>query len=127
MDLVDEQDRAPVKIEKATACLLDLATQVLHRSGDGRDLDELAFRMRRNDVGQCGFARTCGAIKNDTRQHVVLDGRPEPRAGADGLLLAHVLVKGRGAHANGKRGMAQTLRLLFCREQGIGIHQRSLM
>ena len=103
MDLVDEQDGAVVEHHEAVLCLIDLSAQVLDGARNGGDLHELALGVRGDDMRQRGLARTCGSVQNHTGKHVVLDGGSKPGARAHGLLLTHVIIERRRAHANRKR------------------------
>ena len=101
MDLVHEEDGPAIELHEAVARLLNLAPQVLHRAGDGGDLDELAPGVLGNDMRERGLARTRRPVENHAREHVVFDRGAQPRPRPHSLILAHVLVEGRGAHAHG--------------------------
>ena len=107
VDLVDEEDRAPVVGHEAAARVLDDGAQVLHRAGHGGDLDELAARVRRDDVREGRLAGSGRAVEDHAREHVVLDGRAQPRPLAHRLLLADVLIERGRAHAHGERRVPQ--------------------
>ena len=73
MNLVDEQDGATVVGIQARLGLVNHATQVLHGTRDGADLDKLALGMVGDNVGQRRLARTGRPIQNHTRQNVMLN------------------------------------------------------
>ena len=116
VDLVDEQDGPAVEHHEPVLGLVDLATQVLHRARDRGDLDELAFGVRGDDMGQRGLARSRGTIQDHARQHVVLDGAPQPRTGPHRLFLTHVIVKRAGPHAHRQRRVLELLAAFIARE-----------
>ena len=67
VNLVDEQDGTAVIRIQARPCLVDHATQVLHGTRDGADLDKLALGMVGDDMRQRRLARTGGPIQNHAR------------------------------------------------------------
>ena len=105
VNLVDEQDGTAVIRIQARLCLVDHATQVLHGTRDGADLDKLTHGMVGDNMRQRRLARTSRAVQNHARQHVMLNRGAQPRALTDGLLLAHILVERIGAHTHRKRGI----------------------
>ena len=125
VDLVNEQDCAHATRHEAALCRVDLAAEVLDRARDGADLHELRVRGVGDDAGKGGLARAGGPVENHAREHVVLNGATQPRAGPHGLPLAHVLGKRLGAHAHGERGIHVALVALDFREESIHSEQSS--
>ena len=125
MDLVDKQYGTAVKGHQASLSLIDLAAQVLYRTGHGRYLDKLAARMRGYDMGERGLARTRRTVQDHARHNVVLDGGAQPRPRADGLLLTDVIIKAGGPHAYGEWRVAQLGGALMFRKQSIHANHSS--
>ena len=117
--LVDEEDGAPTEREQAAPGGLDLAAQVLDRSRDGADLDELGVRGARDDARERRLARARRAVEDDRRERVVLDGAPQPRPRADGLRLTDEALERGGAHAGGERRVLVSAGVLNVREEGV--------
>ena len=103
VNLVHEQDRAHAAGHETALCGVNLSAQVLDGARDGRDLGELGVRGVGDDARERGLARAGRPVEDHAREHVVLDGAPQPRVRAHGLRLAHVLGEGLRAHAHGQR------------------------
>ena len=125
--LVDEQYRSAVVGHEAPLRLVDFAPKVLDRTRNRRDLDELAARMLRDDVGERGLARPRRAVEDDAREHVVLDGRPEPAPRTHRLFLTDVLVERRRPHTHGERRVVTGAFALLSAEQSLHRHPYSFM
>ena len=78
MNLVDKQDGATVVRIQTRLCLVDHATQVLHGTRDGADLDKLTLGMVGDNVGQRRLARTGRPVQYHARKHIVLDRGTQP-------------------------------------------------
>ena len=113
VNLVHEEDGAAARLQKPTLGRLSLAPQVLDRARDGRDLDKLRMRGVGDDARQRRLSGAGGAVQNDGRERVALDGPPQPRTLAHRLLLAHKAVKRLGPHAHCKRGVGLALVALY--------------
>ena len=117
VDLVDKEDGLASVGEKPVLGLIDLSTQVLDRSRNGRDLHELALGMGGDDAGEGRFARARRSVEDHAREHVMLDRRTKPRPGADGFGLADVLIERRRPHADRKRGALEGTLAIVVTEQ----------
>ena len=78
MNLVDKQDGTTVIRIQASLCLVDHATQVLHGTRDGADLDKLALGMVGDNMGQRRLTRTGRPVQNHARKHIVLNRGTQP-------------------------------------------------
>ena len=119
VDLVHKEDRPPAEGEQAGLGGLDLPAEVLDRAGDGADLHELGVRGVRDDARERGLAGAGRAVEDDRRERVVLDGAPEPAAGAHGLRLPDEAVERVGPHAGRERRVLVSARGLYVGEERV--------
>ena len=122
MNLIDEQDGATVVCKQAMLRFIDLAAQVFHRTGNCRDLDELASRMFSDDVRKRGLASAGRTVENHAGKNIVLDSATKPGIGSDRLFLPNIFVQRIRAHANGKRRVLERALSLGGRKQSVHIY-----
>lgn len=79
VNLVDEEDGATLEGKEPLLCRLDLASQVCHRTRDGRDLDKGGVRGIGDDMRDGCLARARRPEENDRGKRVVGDRASEPR------------------------------------------------
>ncbi len=78
VNLVDEQDGAAVERHEPALGLIDLTAKILDRTSDRRNLDELAARMRCDDMRERGLTRAGRPVENHAGKHIMLNGGTKP-------------------------------------------------